>query len=173
MSIDIGESIKNGLLGLVLIAVVMAAIAFVGGAVGLIDGGEEFDSSTAETAALDRINDARQSEGLPPLAAADRLRPRARAVSESNADSDSLEHGQPQCSPGGENVAQTFWRETITTDRGEVFLDSSEEVGQSLANQWLNSSQHRSNIMDRRFSASAVGIVKDGERIYATQRLCG
>jgi uncharacterized protein YkwD len=109
---------------------------------------------------------------LPPLSESDRLRPRARAVSESNADSDSLVHGQPQCSPGGENVAMTYWRETITTDRGDEYLDSSEEVGRSLANQWLNSSQHRRNIMDRRFSASAVGIAKSGERIYATQRLC-
>lgn len=172
MAIDIAGSIKNTILGFVIIAVVMTLLAFAGGVVGVFDSAE-FDRDTAETAALDRINDARDAEGLPPLATADRLRPRARAVSESNADAGELDHGRPQCSPGGENVAQTFWREQIATDRGEVYLDTSEEVGRSVANQWLNSSQHRANIMDRRFTASAVGIVKNDDRIYATQRLCG
>jgi uncharacterized protein YkwD len=173
MRIDIGKSIKDTILAFVFLTIIMTAIAFVGGAVGLLDEPEEFDRAAAETAAIERINDARQSEGLPPLSTLDRLQPRARAVSESNADTGELDHGQPRCSPGGENVAQTYWRETISTDRGDVYLDTSDEVGRSIANQWLNSSRHRSNIMDRRFSASAVGIVKSGDRVYATQRLCG
>ena len=158
-----------------LIGVLLAGAAFV--AVSGGDGGGQAASSYNESvvaeAAIERVNDARAAEDLPPLAHSPRASERAAAWSTEMADRGDLTHGEINCRPGAENVAMTLWRGQIETNHGTVYHDDSGSVGRGLANQWLNSSAHRANIMDRQFRAVGIGLSKDGDEIYATQRLCG
>lgn len=159
------------------VVVVVLAVGLLGGVGG--DENSEFDAEAAEAAALDRINEARKTNGLEPLGHSTAIERRATDWSQTMADEDSLFHGSGQCQYSGENVAMTYWRTTVTTDRGtEVFINSNDELGTELANQWLNSTPHRENIMRPGFAESGIGIVKTTggggrEAVYATQRFCG
>lgn len=81
------------------------------------------------------------------------------------------------CQRGGENVLYSYWRTEIDTDRGTKYFANSRELGRGIANQWLNSSQHRDNILRPSFDATGIGVYmpeSDGPgRVYATQRFCG
>lgn len=121
---------------------------------------ETFDASVAETAAIETVNEAREDEGMAPLRADAELRRHSTEWSATMANT-SFRHGEPVCSPGGENIATR-----------EVQADSSAEIGAAIGQQWLDSPEHRANIMDSRWDHQAVGIVKQGDRVYATQQFC-
>lgn len=136
-------------------------------------GGTEFNRTAVEAAAVAAINDARESEGRSRLAKSDELGNRARSWSEQMARTGSLTHDSPQCSPGGENVAQTFWRTAVETDQGTERYTTEAELGNAIAQQWLTSETHRENVMRPAFSKTGIGVAQRGEAVYATQRLCG
>jgi len=121
---------------------------------------EPFDAETAEAAAIETVNDARATEGMSRLEAGDELRAYTDDWSKEMADS-GYRHGSAMCSPGGENIAYM---------KNSAF--SSAEIGETIGQQWLDSPEHRKNIMDSRWDQQAVGIVKRGDDIYATQQFC-
>ena len=121
---------------------------------------DEFESAKAEAAAIEVINDAREERGLAPLPSNDRLSAYAGNWSAEMADS-GFRHGEPFCSAGGENIAMR-----------SVDGDSATDVGEEIAEQWLNSKPHRESIMRPRWSRQGIGIVKTDEYVYSTQQLC-
>jgi uncharacterized protein YkwD len=50
-------------------------------------------------------------------------------------------------------------------------------IAHGLVRQWMRSPEHRENLLDRSFSGEGIGIAindsADGQRVYATQALCG
>lgn len=134
---------------------------------------EAYNESKVEAAALDRINDARENHGLPSLQQQAAVDDRTTAWTATMAADGDLRHGDVRCRPGAENVALTHWRREIQTDSGTVRYESPAALGRGLANQWLNSSAHRANILDRRFRTTGIDVKRGEEsEVYATQRFC-
>lgn len=77
---------------------------------------------------------------------------------------------------GGENIAQTYWKTQVETDRGTVYYDSNHELAIGIVNQWMNSSAHRENILRGIWRYEGIGISVDrvGEEVtvYVTQNFC-
>jgi len=166
--------------GLYLLAFALVLVLLgLGNTTGAVDSGDEFEASAVEAAAVERINEARNKNNVRDLKHSERLQNRSREWSETIAKDGEMRHGYIGCEPGGENILYVYWEEEFETDRGEKYLDSSEEVGREIANSWLNSSSgHRENILNPRFRVTAVGVYRvtddmGRERVYATQRLCG
>ena len=160
-------------IALALVAVCAVAVwGAAGNDVDLIEGAE-VDQATAEEAAVEQINEARKQQGLSPLSHDQTLSDRSRAYSAEMAAAGTVEHGSVACETSGENIAQTHWQRQIETGSGTKTYTTSEELGNGLAQQWLDSPSHRENIMSPRFSTVGVGIVEQDGEVYATQRFCG
>ena len=153
----------------------------ISGAVAWVATGAEIDDETpvdynetvTEQAILDRVNDARESRNLPKLTQRPRIDERTTAWTTTMASQEDLRHGEVQCRPGAENVALTHWRREMQTDSDSVRYDTPTALGRGLANQWLNSSGHRANILDPQFTATGIDVERgDGHKVYATQRFC-
>lgn len=141
-----------------------------------LDPEPDINETQVQAAFLQEINAERQSQGLPPLSYSSAVHERSKQWAGTIGDSGQLRHGEPQCVRGGENVAQTWFDETVETDRGVIHYDDSNQLGSGIANQWLTSESHRENILSPRYSQTAVGIsvVETGGKVkvYAVQRLC-
>lgn len=140
------------------------------------------NETAIERAIHDRINEVRAERGLRRLAAADRLSTSAREHSGRMADRGELDHSdldtQYACGYAGENIAYTYARGEVTTESGTVNYHGNETaIGHGLVRQWMQSVQHRQNILDPRFTGEGIGVATsetaDGQRVYATQALCG
>lgn len=166
--------------GVYLLAFALVLILMgLGNTTGVVDSGDDFEAAAVEAAAVERINEARNNNNVADLKHSERLQKTSREWSQTMAQTNGMRHGSIACEPGGENILYVYWEQEFETDRGLKYLDSNEEVGEEIANNWLNSSTgHRENILNPRFRATGVGVhrVTDDsgrERVYATQRLCG
>lgn len=163
---------------LILMIGVVAATFGIAGVSGdlTLDSEPDINETQVQSAFIEEINSERQSQGLPPLSYSSAIHERSKQWAATIGDSGQLRHGEPQCIRGGENVAQTWFDETVETDRGVIHYDDSNQLGSGIANQWLTSESHRENILSPRYSQTAVGISvveTDGKvKVYAVQRLC-
>jgi len=141
-----------------------------------LDPEPDINETQVQAAFIGEINSERQSQGLPPLSYSPAVHERSKQWAATIGNSGQLRHGEPQCVRGGENIAQTWFDETVETDRGVVHYDDSKQLGSGIANQWLTSKSHRKNILSPRYSQTAVGIsaveTKGKVKVYAVQRLC-
>jgi uncharacterized protein YkwD len=143
---------------LIVFLVIVAGVFGYGGYAAMT--AEPFDADVAEAAAIEHVNNAREAEGLARIEPTTRLSEYATEWSAEMAATE-FRHGEPLCTPGGENIA---YRESAGL--------SSEAVGTEIAEQWLNSPEHRKNIMDNRWDSQAVGVVERDGAVYATQQFC-
>lgn len=138
--------------------------------------GPDINETEVQAAFIEVVNAERESRGLAPLSYSPVVHERSKQWAGTIGDSGQLRHGEPQCVRGGENIAQTWFDETVETDRGVIHYDSSSELGSGIAKQWLTSESHRENILSARYSQTAVGVsvVETGGKVkvYAVQRLC-
>lgn len=140
------------------------------------DNDPEINETAMQAAFVGTINDARADADVSELAYSQRIHDDSTEWANHLATNGQLVHGEPNCAPGGENIAQTWFDESIETDRGLIHYDSGAELGAGLAEQWLTSESHRENIMNPRFTDTAVGVSVVNDRgktkVYAVQRLC-
>jgi uncharacterized protein YkwD len=120
-----------------------------------------FEAAAAEQAAHERVNEARQANGLPPLPESTELVDFSRDWSSEMAATGELEHSDVACAGGGENIGFV-----------DVGGKSSAAVGVEIAEGWLDSPQHRENIMRSQWQTTGIGMVNDGGRVYAAQQFC-
>jgi uncharacterized protein YkwD len=73
-----------------------------------------------------------------------------------------LHHGQLFLSPMAENAARS--RNTKMSDA---------EKAQALVTQWIKSSGHRKNMVNRTYVTVAIGVVTRGDTVYAVQIFSG
>lgn len=77
-----------------------------------------------------------------------------------------------QCSRPGENIAQTWWRESLRGP-GPDYIDSDETLAEALLIQWKNSPGHRDIMLQAGATDVGLGIgVTDGGKVYATMVIC-
>jgi uncharacterized protein YkwD len=81
-----------------------------------------------------------------------------------------------ECRLQGENIAQTWYLTDVVTNAGLKHYDSVQELAHGIVDQWMNSSDHRKNILRPGWESQAVGVhaVSDGKQIkvFATQNFC-
>ena len=135
-------------LSLVATVAVTAAIALVGAA-------PASAVTTREAAFLTKINNARATNGLPPLRLATDLSSHARQHSREMASAVTLFHTA--------NFSSICCWSAIAENVGTG--DSVRGVHRAF----MRSSTHRSNILDRRMRQVGVGIVATGGRVWVTE----
>jgi len=76
-------------------------------------------------------------------------------------------------STGGENIAQTWWEQQISTTQGPVSYDTESELAVGIVNQWMNSTGHRANILTEHWESEGIGVVfADDDEVLVTQNFC-
>lgn len=148
---------------------------------------DALEPDAVNTTAVEReihaqVNAERRARGLPPLSY--RVRTAANAADHSSrmAQSGSLSHAnlaaQYRCQPVGENIGYTYASEDIVTDGGDRvnYYGNETAIAAGIVRQWLNSPEHRENLVDPRFSGEGIGVAvadtAEGRRVYVTQALC-
>lgn len=73
----------------------------------------------------------------------------------------------------GENVAKTWYEEDLTN---EEYYDTPEELAKGVVEQWINSPEHRDNLVDDAWRKEGIGVTvveEDGNTaVYVTQNFC-
>lgn len=79
-------------------------------------------------------------------------------------------------STGGENVAKTWYKADVITDKGIARYDTPRELANGIVNQWMNSTRHRENILKTYWNNEGIGlnITQEGDKtaVYVTQDFC-
>lgn len=75
---------------------------------------------------------------------------------------------------GSENIAQTYYQKQIEQPDGGTDLYGNEsEVARAVVDSWMNSPDHRENLMRPYWRHQGIGIeVTADNTVYATQNLC-
>lgn len=144
----------------------------------------EISEQKVERLVREEVNQERSERGLSQLSESASLNEQSRLHSDDMAAHDELAHNLPgsttderlsqaSCPTGGENVAQSWVYEDITTESGTEYLTTEEELASSLTRQWMNSPGHRENMLRTQWSETGVGItITDNDKVYATQMFC-
>ncbi|MBX0288467.1 CAP domain-containing protein [Halomicroarcula sp. F28] len=74
---------------------------------------------------------------------------------------------------GGENIAQTWWDEQISTTQGPVRYDTEAELAEGIVTQWMNSTGHRENILTDHWESEGIGVsIAEDDEVLVTQNFC-
>jgi uncharacterized protein YkwD len=85
---------------------------------------------------------------------------------------DRLEAEGRLCSRPGENIAQTWWRESVRGP-GPDYIDSDQKLAEALLAQWQNSPGHRDIMLQAGATDVGLGLaMSDDGKIYATMVIC-
>lgn len=155
------------------------------------DDDADVDRAAVEQYAHEAVNEERAAHGLEELEFDTELRDIARAHSEDMAERGYFSHVDPEgndfvdrydeagyeCNingyTGGENIAQTWYDTPVTTDDGTVQYEDEQELGYGIVDQWMNSPDHRDNILAEQWENEGIGVhITDDDQVYATQNFC-
>lgn len=78
------------------------------------------------------------------------------------------------CAAGGENIAQTWWQQSVAANDGStIYIDSAGDVAAALFEQWYGSPPHREIMLRQGVERVGLGIAtaSDG-KIYGTLVVC-
>jgi uncharacterized protein YkwD len=142
-------------------------------------------------ALLSKLNEYREAEGRARLNANDKLNSAAQAHASDMATKGYLAHRQPDgdtlqdryantgvvCDAGAENVAMTYYQTTVQLDNGStVYYDSPAALAKGVIRQWINSVDHRENMLTRDHTRVGHGVgitTEDGKMaVYVAQDFC-
>lgn len=113
---------------------------------------------------FDRINQARQQAGLGELQWDDHLASAALSHAQLMAQKQQLAHQFPGESP----VRQRIIASGLRTDASGENVAFGPDV-ENLFNGWMGSPPHRANILDSKYNAGAIAVVRRGESLWAVQ----
>lgn len=148
-----------------------------------VDYKEEVDTDKVEVMVFDGVNEERQERPYQPFRWNDRAAEAAKAHAEDMAERGYFSHtsldGETQMQrysfcEGGENLAQTYYKERIVTESGTKYISSEEELADAIVNQWMNSDPHRERgIYGEWWSSAGVGIaITEDGTVYAAMGFC-
>ena len=127
---------------------------------------------------FEMTNQARVAKGLAPLARDNELRNAARAFSNDMLVRRFFDHDTPDGLPFEKRLADQYrhW----VSDMGENIWSGSgydpgktQELAKEIVNDWLNSPEHRENLLDPGFTHLGVGVSARHHTILATQEFVG
>lgn len=152
---------------------------------------EDFDRGKLEQAIHREVNEERANQSKRELRYRDDLRTVARGHSEDMAERGYFAHESPDgqniedryaaagidCPTKGENIAQSWYKTNVRTDSGTEYYDTVDELASAIVDQWMNSPDHRENILRFDFSSQGIGVkamdTDEGLKMYVTQNFCG
>lgn len=150
------------------------------------DAAVPWNRADTRTAFHARLNAFRAEEGRATLVESLVLVKAARSHSTDMADSGYFAHESPEgddfqdrvrrqggtCRSGGENIAQTWWREVMVSEAGPDYVDSPSDLADRLFAQWRTSEGHRRVMLLRGVQSAGLGLARDGQKVYATLVIC-
>jgi uncharacterized protein YkwD len=146
-----------------------------------------FDQNNVRSLFYERLNKFRDEHGRATLSADTLVVQAAEGHSEDMATRDYFSHESPegatphdrlretgaQCSKSGKNIAQTWWRESLTSSEGPTYIDSDADLATALFIQWRESSGHREVMLIRGINDIGLGLAQTAEgKVYATMNIC-
>lgn len=85
----------------------------------------------------------------------------------------SVEIDENTRSRGGENLAMTYYDQPVETGDGVVEYTSPEALAEGVVDGWMNSPEHRDNILTEHWERQAIAIdVAEDGALYVTQNFC-
>ena len=131
------------------------------------------DTPTSAIAAMERevvqrINDIRREQGLPALEVDQELAGIARDYSCRMARQDFFSHTGPDGGTVADRVRQAG-KEYRLVGENIARNTNAREPAEAAVQGWMDSAQHRENILRRGVTETGVGICRDGARYYFTQ----
>jgi len=122
------------------------------------------------------INDIRERNGLRRLEYSTGLADVARDHSQDMEARDYFSHDSPEGRTPQDRVdasddTQCRVGENIYTESGFSHLDA-ERVADRVVESWMDSPEHRDNILFEQWSAEGIGVHIDGRDLWATQNFC-
>lgn len=148
-----------------------------------------FDATTVETLVALRTNERRESAGLDELAVESTTREFSRTHSVEMAEQGYLGHQTPDgndlsdrlrgssvastCTTVGENVARVYLDQPF--EAGDEVYDTTDEteIAEALVVAWIDSPEHRENLLADKWDAQSVGVSVDADgAVYATHHFC-
>lgn len=123
----------------------------------------QFDTA-AEARLVVLINQARSAGGVPPLTVDQRLTQAARKHTELMVQQSALSHQFP----GEPPLPTRFANEDLPSDHEGENVDFSPDAA-SAHQALMDSPPHRQNILDPKYNAVGVGVVRSGDNIFVTE----
>lgn len=180
---------------LVLGVVLLASVLAVGGEPLIPDDDQTADSpeplntTATERALTTAVNRERTARGLPPVGYDAGLAAVARNHSADMVARSYYSHESPEgdtafgrvqaapvsCASVGENIAAAWWHRPFDSLDGERERHTTvEQLAEGLVEQWLNSPDHRHNMLSSEWERTGVGVaVTDEGEVLVTQNFCG
>jgi uncharacterized protein YkwD len=173
----------------------------IGADMGVINiGAEKYNETEVQMKIHEEINERRSQHGLSNLTWNDSLANVATYHSSEMADHRFFDHVQPDgenvteryqrfnvgCNVpvnetfeyvSGENIAWTYYDTEVDPNYGDsITHTTNEQLARGFVNQWMNSTDHRKNVLTEEWRQQGVGLATvnvDGNlRVYATQNFC-
>jgi uncharacterized protein YkwD len=133
----------------------------------------DLDIQIIEKEIFHLVNAEREKIGLNELKYDDKLADVARIHSRNMVEQDFFSHEDPEGRDPQERV-ETYYPEIIARGFGEnvgyMHGENEEAVARNLMGSWMDSPEHRANILNDQFSHIGVGVKQNGPRYYATQK---
>ena len=129
--------------------------------------------SYVEQLLFEKVNQAREEAGLPPLDYHSDMTEYARMKSKDMGERNYFSHENPEgdlmsAVMQQDGVSYQSWGENIAFMEFEI-NESFESLAEQLMSNWMNSSGHRANILSTDFSSIGIGVYRVGNKVYATQ----
>jgi uncharacterized protein YkwD len=119
------------------------------------------------------VNAEREKMGLNELKYDEKLADVARIHSKNMVEKDFFSHVDPE-GRGPQERVETYYTEIIARGFGEnigyMHGENEEAVARNLMVSWMDSPEHRANILNDQFSHIGVGVKQNGPQYYATQK---
>jgi len=134
---------------------------------------DSIDIPSLEKQIHEQINQIRQSNGLNSLVFDSKVASIARTHSQDMIDNNYFDHTAPNgvttqnrffdahypCFPIGENIE-------------EINLENQDILSTDIVNTWMNSPEHKTNILESIYSSEGIGISISGDNVMITQDFC-
>lgn len=129
------------------------------------------DINNLENSIHQEINNQREQSGLKPLTYDIQVSKIARLHSQDMIDNNYFDHTSPNgvtlqnrfsqypCFPNGENIA-------------EVTLDNQDSLSEAIVGLWMNSSEHRTNILESIYQSEGIGVYISDNNVMVTEDFC-
>lgn len=156
----------------------------------------EINATTVERLIHEEINKRRAENGLSKLELDSQLQAIARSHSTDMANRSYFAHEDPdgddfsdryddagydcrvsvssnRYSTGAENIAYTWYDRRVEAQGDIRYYETESELSRGIVNGWMNSTEHRMNILKPHWESEGIGIkIRDSGKVYATQNFC-
>lgn len=183
-------SIVSKLLNIILLVlfVVMISFVLILIPIDIIDDTESINKTDLHSLTYDNMNEERRKSGLHELEQREDIEDISAYKTQRMINENYISHEAPDgeevrdrfdrfnvnCSLVGENLAKTYYNKNVNTDHeGQVKYTSMEELATGITKQFMNSPDHKDNLLDEQWESHGINIqVTSQDEVYVTHKFC-